>query len=391
MSRDTLLIVTTSYPDQRDGSEAAGAFVADLAGHLAQHLPVRVVAPGRVVGPCAASPGEVSVSRFASPGKPLSLLSPTRPGDWPDILRTLSSLRAQTLAADSDGRVKHVLALWVLPSGWAAAAVARSSGIPYTVWALGSDIWSLGRLPLVRSILARVIRGANGRFADGLQLAQDASAIARLSFEFLPSTRQLAGARARSGEPGTAPYRVIFLGRWHPNKGVDLLLDALDRLEEADWLRLREVHIAGGGPMESAVQARVKALKLQGRPIRLSGYLDTVAASAAIAESDWLLIPSRIESIPLVFSDAMKLGCPVVSMPVGDLKVLIESEPSCGVVAADVTAASFARALSHALQQSPADYDAGIAIAAKRFDLESIACRILSTIHGPAGDSRQQG
>jgi len=389
VSRDTLLIVTTSYPDQRDGSEAAGAFVADLAGHLALQLPVRVVAPGRVVGPCAASPGNVKVTRFASPGKPLSLLSPARPGDWLDILRTLSSLRAQTLAADSDGRVKHVLALWVLPSGWAAAALARSSGIPYSVWALGSDIWSLGRLPLVRSILARVIRGANGRFADGLQLAQDAGAIARLPFEFLPSTRQLAGARTRA--PGAAPYRVIFLGRWHPNKGIDLLLDALDRLDDAGWLRLREVHIAGGGPMEAAVHARVKSLKRQGRPIRLSGFLNSSAASAAIAESDWLLIPSRIESIPLVFSDAMKLGCPVVSMPVGDLKSLIESEPRCGVVAVDVSAASFARALSQALQASPADYDAGVAIAAKRFDLDSVACRILSAIERPAGGLKQEG
>lgn len=386
MTRDTLLIVTTSYPDQSDGSEAAGAFVADLAAKLSESMPVRVVAPGRAPG--WSDPGQgVRVIRFASPGKPLSLLSPMRPGDWRDIWRTLASLRRQTLAADDDGRIKHVLALWVLPSGWAARVLAKRSGIPYSVWALGSDIWSLGRLPLVRAVLARVIAGAQERFADGLQLADDAGAIARKPFEFLPSTRQLAsrGPRART----EAPFRLLFLGRWHPNKGIDLLMDALELLRAPDWSLIREVHVAGGGPLENLVRERVAALQRDGRPVRLSGYLDTASASAAIAEAQWLLIPSRIESIPLVFSDAMKLGCPVVSMPVGDLRPLIESEPRCGVVASEVSGPAFARAISQALHAQPGAYDDGVASAAERFDLDSIACRILSAIQCPPGAGKQ--
>ena len=46
MSRP-LLIVSTSYPESADGSEAAGSFVADFATAAARHVPVCVVAPGR--------------------------------------------------------------------------------------------------------------------------------------------------------------------------------------------------------------------------------------------------------------------------------------------------------------------------------------------------------
>ena len=38
---------------------------------------------------------------------------------------------------------------------------------------------------------------------------------------------------------------------------------------------------------------------------------------------DWLVIPSRIESIPLVFVDALHMGIPVVAAAVGDLDLLV--------------------------------------------------------------------
>lgn len=379
MRRDTLLLISTSYPESGDGSEAAGAFIADLAARLAMYVPVRIVAPGRLPD-CIEPDGALTVRRFASPGRPLSLLSPTRPGDWLDIWRTLRSLRAQTLAANADGRVAHVLAMWVLPSGWAAAKLARRFGVPYSVWALGSDIWSLGRLPFVRSLLCRVICGATYRFADGLKLAHDCETLSGKPFEFLPSTRNVTSIARGYDRDGN--QRLVFLGRWHPNKGVDLLLDALLLLDDQSWQRLREVHVAGGGPLELLVKKRVTELREQGRPVRLSGFLGAEQAYAAIAEADWLLIPSRIESIPLVFSDAMKLGCPVIAMPVGDLPQLVTNEPACGMVAASVTVEAYAAAISAALQEIPEKFRPGVARAAEKFDLDAIALRILHAAFG---------
>lgn len=385
MSRDTLLLVATSFPQAGDGSEAAGGFVADFARAASAHVPVRVVAPGASEG-LEALPDGLQVHRFASPGRPLSLLSPSRPGDWPAILSTLRSLARQTLAADHDGRVAHTLALWALPSGWAARKLSRHAGVPYSVWALGSDVWTLGRIPGVRAVLGSVIADASHRFADGLGLGEEAAALSGREFQFLPSSRRLAARRTRPLAQAPA-YRLLFLGRWHANKGIDLLLEALEGLSGQAWEKIAQVHIAGGGPMEGLVRERVAALQAAGRPLRLDGFLDNAAACRAMDGADYLMLPSRIESIPVVFSDAMKMRLPVVSMPVGDMPRLI-GESGVGVVASQVSAAAFRDALSTALMTPPDGLAARMDAMAARFDLPDIsmaALRALGMMPGSPG------
>lgn len=364
MKRDTLLMITTSYPQAGDGSEAAGAFVADFAVGMAAHIPVRVVAPGLRAG--REERDGVEIYRFASPGRPLSLLTPSRPADWPVIVSTLWSMRAQAVAASRDGKVGHTLAFWALPCGWVARGLQRRAGIDYSVWALGSDIWSLGKVPIARSILRRVIRDARQRFADGLELGREAERIGGKTFEFLPSARRLVLPRSRAVAE-RPPYRLVFLGRWHPNKGVDLLMGALSRLSDADWERIEEVHVAGGGPLEELVKTSVAHLQEQGRPLRLSSYLGNREACEALASADYLLLPSRIESIPVIFSDALKMRLPIVAMPVGDLPTLF-GEFRVGELAGAVDVAQFAAALSMALRGSPRDYAQGIASLVPRFE-----------------------
>jgi len=368
--RKAVLLVTTSYPGERPGSEAAGAFVADLAHALQAFVDVRVVAPGQHEA-CERTGNGIEVYRFSAGPRPLSLLSPKRLWHWPRILSTLRSMRRQALAANADNRLAHTLALWVLPSGWAARSLLRRHGVPYSVWALGSDIWSLGRLPVVRSMLAAVAGGASSAFADGYALARDSERLCQRPFAFLPSARALDVVRA--GPVQTAPpYRYLFLGRWHPNKGIDLLLDALELLEDVDWLNIREIHIAGGGPLEDQVQARLMRLQLAGRPVRLSGFLGTTEAAAAFGEADRLLLPSRIESIPVVFSDAIAAGVPIVSMPVGDLPALVQ--PGIGWLSARVDAVAFAGAIRASFDGS-ADVDA-MAECARAFQPAAIARRL---------------
>lgn len=366
MTRDTLLLVSTSYPTAADGSEAAGVFVADFASAISQHMPVRIVGPGRVAGMDRST--DIPVWRFSAGARPLSLLSPTKPRHWPAIAGTLRSLRMQVLAADSDSRIAHTLALWALPSGWAARALHRAHGVPYSVWALGSDIWSLGRLPVVGSILSAVCSDAAGAFADGLQLARDAEAICGRRFAFMASCRRLDGVR--SGPIRLQPpFRYLFLGRWHTNKGIDLLFDALDCLDEGVWAAIADVHVAGGGPLQPMVETRCTRLQKAGRPVRLTGFLDRRQASEALGAADRLLLPSRIESIPVVFSDAMAYRLPVVSMPVGDLPTLLSD--GAGWLADAVTGDAFARALRASLHYG--HNEAAIESLAMRFDVDAQA------------------
>lgn len=319
----------------------------------------------------------VEVFRFAAPTKPLSTLKPWIPADLLAIRRVLGAGRDAVRQAVQAGPTAHILALWALPSGYWANTVSREVGVPYSVWTLGSDIWALGRIPVVKGYLRRVLAQARNRYSDGLQLAEDTRVIGGSDVEFLPSTRHIVRTR-QTPLKSAPPYRLLFLGRWHPNKGIDLLLDALARLSEQDWLRIEAVEICGGGPLEAEVKRGVEALRSAGRPVVLRGYLDKPSAEDAVLWADYLLLPSRIESIPVVFSDALKLGCPVLATPVGDLPGLLDRNEPAGLLAGDVSAPAYAQMLSVALNRSPASFREGVEQTRTMFDMETVVARLLA-------------
>lgn len=376
MTGPAIVIVTSSFPIDGDGSEAAGAFVADLAEEIAKQLTVRVVAPGRKDGHEHWSDG-VEVFRYAAPPRALSTLKPWNPRDLAGIAGVMRAGARAVEDAVTEGPTAHVVALWALPCGYWARRSAARHGLGYSVWTLGSDIWSLGRIPLVRSLLGRVLADATQCWSDGLRLRDDTQAIAGRKVDFLPSTRRIDAYRPVPVRRHP-PSRLLFLGRWHPNKGVDLLMDSLALLDDADWRLIDDVHIAGGGPLQDLVVDAVARLQAKGRPVRLSGYLGHDEAREALASADRLLLPSRIESIPVVFSDAMKFGLPVVSMPVGDLPALISR--GTGTLATTVDPASYADALRASLD-SDFDPDA-LRSMAEQFSLESTAAAIVAVARG---------
>jgi glycosyltransferase involved in cell wall biosynthesis len=361
-----LLLVTTSYPDLHEGQAAAGVFVQDFAKELArQGVSVEVVAPAYTAN--YRLEDDVNVRRFAVPKQPLSLLNPRRPGDWNAIAKTLSSGARAVMQGCDAARPDHILALWALPSGHWARQAGRRYGIPYSTWSLGSDIWSLAHIPIVRTYLRGVLREAQHRFADGYGLATDVEKIANLTCEFLPSSRNLP-VRAPRKWRTEAPYRLAYLGRWHPNKGVDILLDALELLDDAAWAKIECVRIFGGGPLQERVHQQAARLVGAGRPAEVGGYLERDDAIRLLEESDFLLLPSRIESIPVVFSDAMQMNCPIVATPVGDLPRLL-SKYAVGELASNVSAEAFATALECILMRTPKTFDHPLMAAASDFQV----------------------
>lgn len=371
-----LLIVTTSYPHENTGKAAAGSFVEDLAAELARHIEVIVIAPSRERR--VTRNGRLSVHYFKVPRLPLSLLDPGSPGDWWPIAETIRSGRKAVRHIVSRRRVDHIFALWALPSGYWAKALSSEDRVPYSIWALGSDIWSLGRLPLVKNLLKNVLKGGEHCFADGHRLAEDVKAISGRNCDFLPSSRRLERSRHRelAGKP---PYKIAFLGRWHPNKGVDILLDALRMLEDKDWERIEEVRIFGGGPLEKEIYEGVSRLQGEDRQISVGGYLDKAEAADLLGWADYLTIPSRIESIPVIFSDAMQAGCIVITTPTGDLPRLM-ARYRVGTLSARIEPASYCQSLKEALNHSPAAYAEGLAEASDRFDISRTADEILKVL-----------
>ena len=373
-----ILVVSTSYPAAlADGSEAAGTFVSDFSRALAARTDVAVVCPDLTA---SIERGNPEVRRFAVPRLPLASLDPLLPTSWPAIISVLSTGLEAVEKAAEDFRPDHIFALWALPSGWWAMKAARKHRIPYSTWSLGSDIWSLGRIPVVRGMLRKVLASADNRFADGLKLCEDVRRISGGSCEFLPSSRDL-GIRIPPARRSVPPYRLAFLGRWHPNKGIDLLLEALRLLGADSWRNIEEIRIHGGGPLEAEVKQACMMLRESGRPVRVGGYLDRDGAASLLAWADFVIIPSRIESIPVVFSDALQCGCRVISTPAGDLPDLIDD--SIGTVSGGISAEDLRAAMTSAVARQYGTPEAADKTRSV-FDVSAAAGRVLACVGGGA-------
>jgi glycosyltransferase involved in cell wall biosynthesis len=119
------------------------------------------------------------------------------------------------------------------------------------------------------------------------------------------------------GVPADAPV-VVAVGRLHPQKGLDVLLDAAPVLAA----RVPAVHIVlvGEGPLEGHLRRRIAADGLGGR-VHVAG--PTTDAGAALVAADVVAVPSLWESGPLVAAEALELGRPVVATPTGFVPELI--------------------------------------------------------------------
>lgn len=272
-----IAIISTSYPSLQDGSEAAGSFVADFAATLSEKQRVTVIAPGLQASEQQLT-DSLKVVRFKVPRLPLSLLKAQHPGSWPAIFKTLRAGRQAVNDVMQQSNIDHIFALWVLPSGYWAKQASDRYLIPYSTWALGSDIWSLGKIPVIRHYLQAVLKTSQTNYADGHQLKDSVESLSGRQAYFLPSTRNLPIGKTKELR-SKPPYRLAFLGRWHPNKGVDILMDSLSYLKEEDWQNIEAIHIAGGGMLEQYIHLAVEVLQKQGRPVTVSGYMDKTAAT----------------------------------------------------------------------------------------------------------------
>ena len=351
--------------------------MADFVEELASHVQVTVLAPGNET---KLEEGKVyHIQKFAVPRLPLSLLNPANIFDWISIVRViLSGIRAINSILKRRP-CNSILAFWVLPSGLWAKYASKRFGVPYSTWALGSDIWALGKIPLVRGLLKNILHTSQYCFADGYILKEDVEAISQRNCIFMASSRRLTVSKNKNIAIDP-PYKMAFLGRWHVNKGIDLLLEALGMLDENAWSKIEKIRICGGGPLEEDVSKAIDKLHFNGRPVYKSGFLDKSQAAELFMWADYILIPSRIESIPVVFSDAMQCGVPVITTPVGDLPRIVKKY-DVGIVATDVTSYAIYNAICKSLDKSPSEYYTNTQLASQEFNIKGIVEQYLEYIN----------
>ncbi len=214
---------------------------------------------------------------------------------------------------------------WTYP-GWVTAQAARAAGIPYGYFPHGMleqwAVWGQGWIKRAKKLLywqwreQSVVNGA-ARVFFTTRLEQDRSR---------PLTGPLGHAEilrpygmlpaAPAAEPANPGLRLdpgltvgLFLGRLHPKKNVELLLEAWSAAGMPPEARLV---IAGGGEAAYEAQLRKRAAELpQMGNVIFTGFVAGADKDYLLSRADWFLLPSRQENFGVAVLEAISRGCAV--------------------------------------------------------------------------------
>jgi glycosyltransferase involved in cell wall biosynthesis len=116
-------------------------------------------------------------------------------------------------------------------------------------------------------------------------------------------------------------FELLVLGRLIPAKGIDLAVEAFRRLYQ-DHPQAR-LTILGSGPLRSSLERQVRNAGLV-EQVRFLAEVPHQQVEEALDSASMLVLPSRVEGLPMTLLEAASRGCPVVACDVGGVSELIE-------------------------------------------------------------------
>jgi glycosyltransferase involved in cell wall biosynthesis len=246
--------------------------------------------------------GEMTFDRVTLPGRDIS-----------GRRRWLVLNRGVTRALRSFGPETIILGGWNQPAFWLARRYARRRGLPFFIWVESTR--DDARLEgAVSDFLRRAfIRGATGFLVPGsasrayvrslgvddadIHTAPNAVDTAIFADQVAAARLDRAALRARLGLEGIV---VLYVGRFAPEKGLDVLLEAA---RGQRW----QLVVAGAGREERSLKAAAS------RNVQWPGYLQRDELVPWYASADVFALPSRSEPWGMVLNEAAAAGLPIVA------------------------------------------------------------------------------
>jgi glycosyltransferase involved in cell wall biosynthesis len=235
--------------------------------------------------------------------------------------------RIRRLTRDAD--VVHAHGLRA--GGLAALALARAmpgplrAGAPPLVVTLHNAVIAGGMIGAAYATLERVVaRGATEILAVSPDLEErmrslGASSVGRALVPAPPRRRSqdtAAQSKLRADLGAVERPLIAVIARLAEQKGLPLLLDAA-----AGWARRTPpplVAVAGEGPLEATLRARIEDENL---PVRLLGRRSDVPE--LLAAADVAVVSSVWEGQPLVVQEVLRAGRPLVATRVGGIPGMV--------------------------------------------------------------------
>ena len=162
-------------------------------------------------------------------------------------------------------------------------------------------------LPKFDKIVA-VSKGVEDAFNDIYNLEELTSVITNLI-----DTNKIKNKAAEKTDVKLSPknINVVSVGRLHPMKGYDRLIEAIDKIKKEEQLPNNFIlRIYGDGPARADLEKMIISKKLE-KNVMLMGQ--TMNPYKYLKDSDLFILPSYYEPFGLVMVEAMTVGVPVLA------------------------------------------------------------------------------
>jgi glycosyltransferase involved in cell wall biosynthesis len=118
-----------------------------------------------------------------------------------------------------------------------------------------------------------------------------------------------------------APLRAAFVGRFAANKGIHILMDTIDRLNDEGFRNKISFHLAGKGPLyESYKESNQRS------NVEILGFVSDEELQALYRDADVFVLPTLFEGMPTVVLEAMSRALPIIVTDVGATAELVAAD-----------------------------------------------------------------
>ena len=150
-------------------------------------------------------------------------------------------------------------------------------------------------------------------------------------------------------EPLPGRFRLIWVGRLTPEKGLAYLFQAMQRVLEA--LPQAQLSLIGDGPLRQELEDQARQLGIE-ENVRFLGLKPHAEVAHLINQADLLVLSSLQEGLPMVVLEAMVMARPVIATQVGGIPdvVVDDGAMSTGRLVAPQDPEALSRAILDLLQ-----------------------------------------
>jgi glycosyltransferase involved in cell wall biosynthesis len=142
----------------------------------------------------------------------------------------------------------------------------------------------------------------------------------RVHVTFTSLVHDVPSTVCQAAPPHTA--RLLFAGRFAPEKGIDLILDAARLLGDQGYA----IHVDLVGDGALAHKLRNHPFAASGSSVSFHGWIhDDIQLDKFFQQADIFVHPSRSEGIPKVLLKAMAHGLPIVTTRVGGIPDIVQN------------------------------------------------------------------